>query len=131
MNKSSLKLLTLLAVSGLISANQGHRIHHHNSTDADLVKINDDADQIERYELLMAMSYPDAIEQNWDLLEGAIKEEVNQRIEIASNKLKNKFHRYKELMERQIVRGVVASEAFDSANITVTNLDTPCDMKCV
>lgn len=79
----------------------------------------------------MATTLPDAIEQNWDLLEGALKQEVNSRIEVASNVVKNKAFRYKKLMEQGIIQGAVAREAFEGATVNVTNVDTACGLECV
>jgi hypothetical protein len=131
MNKSTLKALTLMAVTGLISGHHSNETEHQSSSDPAVARINADVEQIARYELIMATTLPDAIEQNWDLLEGALKEEVNSRIEIASNKIKNKALRYKVLMEKAIIQGAVAKEAFEGANVNVTNVDTACDMNCV
>ena len=34
-------------------------------------------------------------------------------------------------METAIIQGAIAKEAFEGANVDITNLETECDMNCV
>jgi hypothetical protein len=77
------------------------------------------------------MTIPDKIEANWDSFEDALKNEVNRRIEINSEKLKHTFARYKTLMEKGIINGKIRDLAWNSSTIESEKIPTACNMACV
>jgi hypothetical protein len=50
------------------------------------------------------MTIPDVIDENWSDFEEGLKREVNRRIDVSSEKLRQTFTRYKSIMEKAIVR---------------------------
>lgn len=124
---------TLLAVATFVAVNATYEDSHHAYGDDDpqILMIKQDAERIAQASLISAMTIPDKIEQNWDGFENALKEEVNKRIEINSDKLKYTFARYKKVMEQAIVQGEIRDLAWNSSSIVSEKVPTPCNMACV
>ncbi len=49
------------------------------------------------------MTFPEKVISSWDEIEQNIRDQVDLKVKVESNKMKNTFSRYKEVMERAIV----------------------------
>jgi len=77
------------------------------------------------------VTIPDQIDQNWQNFEDALKAEVDRRITISSEKLKQTFTRYKKLMEKGLMLEKIRQLSFNESSVVATKVATPCDMQCV
>lgn len=64
-------------------------------------------------QLLSAITIPDKIEANWGPFEKRVKAEVNRRMEINNDKLKQTFAKYKSTMEKAIIHYKVGQQAWN------------------
>lgn len=72
--------------------------------DYEFERIQSDAERIAEAKLYSMMTLPEKALDSWDEIEQNIKNKLNQELEVQSDKLKNTLARYKDVVEKAMVR---------------------------
>ena len=79
--------LPILALLSVVRANDSSFKSAHSSRDPAIERIKQNVDYIYEKKMLSSMTFPDYIDENWDNFQDELEKEVENRMEIAGDKL--------------------------------------------
>lgn len=71
--------------------------------DEEFGRINKDVERIIKAESINLMTLPDKVLSTWDEVEQNLRDQLDLKIRLESDRLKQTFARYKNLMEKTIL----------------------------